>query len=143
MKRAEGGTVNEPRRPFPIETPQYRYEWNPQFVENGPNAVQRSMAAVEKSKTLLDEFREGKKRALENVREAYVAFERAKHYNVILSQLVASDLYEEADGQVRQALNGSERIEMRNKLLNAGHEIGYTKEVIEIVQTDPLYRYGI
>jgi len=112
------------------------------FAENGQDAIWKSVAAVEKSNALLSELQDGKKRALENVRDAYLAIERAKRYNDLLCQLVASDLYEEDDGKVRKALNSVERIEMNDKLLHAGQEVCVAKRVLEIVQTDPLYIDG-
>jgi hypothetical protein len=140
MEDAVGGIINGTSIPCPLVAQQYNRDWPSLPDLDGKDAVVRSMEAVEQSNTLLSVLEDGRKRALKNVRDAFSSLERVKRYQTLLSELVSCDLYEQDDGQVRKALNNAERIEMKDKLLNAGHEIGYAQTALQVLQNDPLYR---
>ena len=70
------------------------------------------------------------------LKDAIAAKERAENYKRLLHELVANGLFEMEDGQVRIAETESERLDMRAKLLGAGHDLdSATRSLAKIVET--------
>ena len=57
------------------------------------------------------------------IEHARRAKEGAENYRRLLGELVAGNLYEDEDGLVKQATTEVHRMDMREKLLDAGHRL--------------------
>ena len=65
------------------------------------------------------------------LKEMVSAKERAENYQKLLHELVAGGLFEMEDGQVRMAKTEGEKVDMRAKLLDAGHELQMARRSLE------------
>ena len=60
--------------------------------------------------------------------------ERARRYQRLLKELVLSGLYEDDEGLVRPMTTDVERVDMHDKLLNAGHELDAASRELELAR---------
>lgn len=59
------------------------------------------------------------------------AKEAAVNYQTLLRELVTNGLYEDDNGLVRVANTEGEKVDMRAKLLDSGHELGKATAALE------------
>ena len=70
------------------------------------------------------------------LQDAIAATERAKNNRRLLHELVTSDLFEMADGRVRAAEGEAEKLDMRARLLEAGHVLDEAQQTLRALTSE-------